>query len=75
MLHGDAHDPLVAWLADATTHARRDVVWPPGYRARFAPRLEVLDPSGVVVLREGDVVRDACGVTDDGRLYLAPPFR
>jgi hypothetical protein len=75
LLRGDAHDPALTWVEDTTTHTRRDVVWPVGYRARFAPRLEVLDASGTVVLREGDLISGTCGSTADGRFYLAPPFR
>jgi hypothetical protein len=75
LLHGDAHDPALTWVEDTTTHTRRDVVWPVGYRARFAPRLEVLDASGTVVLREGDLITSVCGITTDGRFYLTPPFR
>jgi hypothetical protein len=74
-LHGDQHDPLIAWIVDRVSHARRDVVWPPGYGARFTPGLEIVDPTGAIVLREGEAITKACGVTDDGRLYLAPPFR
>ena len=75
LLRGDAHDPALTWVEDTTTHTRRDVVWPVGYRARFTPRLEVLDASGAVVLREGDLISGTCGITTDGRFYLAPPFR
>ena len=75
LLHGDAHDPVLTWVEDTTTHTRRDVVWPVGYRARFAPRLEVLDASGTVVLQEGDLITGVCGITADGRFYLTPPFR
>lgn len=75
LLRGDAPDPALTWVEDTTTHTRRDVVWPVGYRARFTPRLEVLDASGAVVLREGDLISGTCGITTDGRFYLAPPFR
>ena len=75
LLRGDAHDPVLTWVEDTMTHTRRDVVWPVGYRARFTPRLEVLDASGTVVLREGDLITGTCGSTADGRFYLAPPFR
>jgi hypothetical protein len=75
LLHGDPHDPALTWVEDTTTRTRRDVVWPVGYRARFTPRLEVLDASGTVVLREGDLISGTCGSAADGRFYLAPPFR
>ena len=74
VLHGDASDPRAAWLVDTSHGTRIDVVWPPGYRARFAPNLEVLDASEVVVLRAGDVVTGACGTADPGILLLEPPF-
>ena len=74
VLHGDAADPRVAWLVDTWHGTRIDVVWPPGYRARFAPDLEVLDASGVVVLRAGDAVTGGCGTVDPGILLLEPPF-
>ena len=35
-------------------------MWPRGYRALFAPHLEVLDPAGDVVAREGDLAQGAC---------------
>jgi hypothetical protein len=77
VLHGDPRYPDIAWLENRIHPGphRIDVVWPVGYRARFAPKLEVVDATGTVVLREGDVVTGACGVLDDGRPYLAPPFR
>lgn len=39
------------------------IVWPAGFRARFSPGLEILDPSGTVVAR-GGVVSDAGGAGD-----------
>src|SRR5450759_854017 len=49
-LHGDATDPHVAWLVSssyvlpsADRAIRMEVVWPPGYRAKFVPKLEVLN--------------------------------
>jgi len=51
VLHGSVTNgkPRIWTNDDGTT-----VLWPPGYVARFAPALEVLDPSGVVRAREGD---------------------
>jgi hypothetical protein len=74
VLLGSPTDPYVAWLVSQSAGApRTDVIWPAGYRARFAPDLEVLDEAGNVVLREGDPVGGAC-VHNSG-WYLQPPFR
>ena len=73
-LTGDPNDPRLAWLATAGG-GRKDVVFPPGYRARFAPALEVLDTSGAVVARDGEVVDRGCvtGADDDGPLLIVWP--
>lgn len=73
-LHGETGDGRIAWLVTAEG-GRLDVVWPAGYHARFAPRLEVLDESGRVVLREGDRVGGGCVTGDPDILWLSPPFR
>jgi hypothetical protein len=62
-LTGDPSDPKVVWLA--TPSGRRDVLFPPGFTARFTPRLEVLNGNGDVVAREGTVVTGGC-VTGTG---------
>jgi hypothetical protein len=72
VLHGAPNDPRVAWLIN-NLGTRIDAIWPVGYRARFAPTLEVLDAAGDVVLREGDPVTGGC-VAGDGHLLLEPPF-
>jgi hypothetical protein len=69
-LQGDPADSRVAWLTAGAN--RIDVVWPPGYRAIFSPRLEVLDASAHVVLRVGDQVHGGCSV--QGAIYIEPPF-
>lgn len=74
VLRGDSHDPRIAWLMDTTSGTRLDVTWPPGYRARFAPKLEVLDESGTVVLRDGDPITGACVTSDPNIHQLEPPF-
>jgi hypothetical protein len=58
-LHGSATDPRLTWMtwADGT---RRELVWPPGYSARFNPGLEVLDEAGNVVGREGAILSGGC---------------
>jgi hypothetical protein len=41
------------WIIDRADACA--VVWPPGYQARLNP-LEILDPDGQVVARDGDLV-------------------
>jgi hypothetical protein len=64
-LAGDASDPRRAWLVQAGSGDRIDVVWPAGYRARFAPAIEVVDAGGNVVMTEGDQVTTACVIGGD----------
>ncbi len=73
VLHAAPNDLRVAWLIN-NLGTRIDVIWPVGYRARFAPTLEVLDAAGLVVLREGDSVTGGC-FAGDGHLLLEPPFK
>lgn len=72
-LHGSptAADPV--WVeAVASPGAKVAVRWPAGFRARFSPKLELLDPAGVVVAREGDVLTDIGGYPgSDGRFDIA----
>ena len=58
-LTGDASDARVTWLVFTSGH-EIPLVWPPGWAARFAPSLEVLDPGGTVRLRAGDAVSGVC---------------
>ena len=62
VLHGSPNDPHVAWLeSNVRSDVRRtEVLWPAGYRARFSPSLEILNESGIVVLREGDAITAGC---------------
>ena len=59
-LRGDPRDERVAWSEGFGN--RGELVWPPGFVARFAPYLEVLDRNGVVVFREGDTLPGGCAV-------------
>jgi hypothetical protein len=65
-LTGDPSDPRLAWLV-AEQGQRIEIVWPPGYTARFAPRVEVLDAKGLVVFRDGDSVRGGCVTGPDAQ--------
>jgi len=60
VLHGSPKDPYVAWLENRVGASRDEIVWPAGYRARFSPDLEILNESGIVVLREGDAISGSC---------------
>ena len=76
IVNGDRADPKVAWLIDRNGELgeRLEVAWPPGYRARFAPELEVLDGTGRVRLREGDQINGTCGTGVDGAVILELSF-
>ena len=71
---GNPSDPRLAWLVAGDDQARRDVLWPPGYTARFTPRLEILNENGAVVFRDGDPVTGGCvtGPNAQGPLLIAP---
>jgi hypothetical protein len=71
ILHGDPADPAVTWLDDRAGGGRLEVTWPVGFRARFAPRLVVVDPTGRVVHRDGDAIDGAC--VDGDRMLLGYP--
>jgi hypothetical protein len=76
VLHGSATDPRIAWLESSTgstTPQRTDVVWPAGYRARFAPSLEILDENGNVVLTDGAHITGLC--SGGPPAVLEPPFQ
>lgn len=74
VLRGDPANPRLAWLESFPNGGHRlEIVWPPGYSARFTPRLQVLDPTGQVVIEDGDFVEGAC-VWSDGAHLMYPPF-
>lgn len=58
-LQGDPNDPRVAWIA-VTGHGARGVIFPKGFTARFAPKLEILDSTGLVRFRAGDSIDGGC---------------
>ncbi len=53
---------VLIWIVFESDGRQENPLWPTGYRARFAPELEVLDPSGRVVAREGDRVTGGCAM-------------
>jgi len=62
-LAGDPTDPRVAWLKPDGAPNRIEIVFPPGFSARFSPHLEILDAVGVVVAREGDHIDGGCVIS------------
>lgn len=71
-LAGDPTDPRLAWLVEAGGN-RLEAVWEPGYTARFNPDLEVLDETGRVVYRAGDVIDDYCATAGSDLVLVYPP--
>ena len=74
-LAGSPADPRVAWLVSAGG-GRQEIVWPPGFSARFTPHLEVIDTSGKTVFRAGDKISGGCVAgppEDPGKLLLIRP--
>jgi hypothetical protein len=61
---------------DPALGVRRDIVWPPGYTARFTPELEIVDEKGVIAFRDGDSVRGGwvTGPDAQGPLLIAAGF-
>jgi hypothetical protein len=72
-IHGSTGDPTLTWIVFEPDGRRENLLWPAGYRARFAPALEVLDPSGRVVAREGDRVTGGCSMPRAGRSSACRP--
>jgi hypothetical protein len=60
VLRGASADARVAWAIDRSGGGRIELVWPAGYSARFLPDLQVLDATGTVVAREGDLIIGSC---------------
>jgi hypothetical protein len=69
-LQGDPTDPRVAWI-EMKEGGARDVVFPKGFTARFAPDLQVYDSNGQLRFRDGTSITGAC-VGGDGLLVGYP---
>jgi len=74
ILHGSQTATDHVWLEAVDPHVSPPVVavrWPAGFRARFVPALELLDSTGVVVAREGDLMKVIGGYPGaDGRFAI-----
>lgn len=53
-LAGDPSKSPPAWGIEPDGR-RFEIVWPPGFRARFTPDLEIVDPNGSLIARAGTV--------------------
>jgi hypothetical protein len=74
ILHGSPTAADHVWLEAVDTHVSPPVVavrWPAEFRARFVPALELLDSTGAVVAREGDLLKTVGGYPGaDGRFAI-----
>ena len=68
-VRADPASPGNPWL-EVPDGTRYEVIWPIGYSARLADRVELVNSGGAVEAREGDVLRnlDVCPIQD--RLLL-----
>ena len=71
---GDPNDPRLAWVDSDSGRGRTEVIWPPGFTARFVPRLEILDETGTIAFRDGDPVTGGCTTGSDaqGPILIGP---
>jgi hypothetical protein len=60
VLHGSPGDPPSTWIIHVVDGRREEVVWPPGYSARFDPGLLLFDEAGILVGRDGTHVIGRC---------------
>ena len=70
VIHGSADDPALVWIVFSDGR-RENLVWPSGFLARFVPKLEILDASGRVVARDGDLATGGCPMSPSGVLIDA----
>jgi len=70
MITGSPSDPRLVWVRDNSSGRELPLVWPPNWTARFDPKLEVINPSGVLRFRDGDQVTGGC-VEGPGVLMLS----
>lgn len=75
VLHGSPSAADAVWV-EAVAHpgVKIAVRWPAGFRARFSPELELLDPAGAVVAREGDVLTNLGGYPGSDRRFDIAEF-
>lgn len=52
------------------SNARVEIRWPPHFTLQRLPDAAVLDPSGAIVGRNGDLVEDAGGSGSDGQITI-----
>jgi hypothetical protein len=71
-----ARGPIWGQAATDPTAKKLPLVWPTGFTARLAPdgKLQVLDPTGLVVVAEGGQVRHAQLCRLSGDLWLLQAF-
>jgi hypothetical protein len=71
-IHGSTGDPALTWIVFESDGRQESLRWRAGCRARYAPGLEVLDPSGRVVAHEGDRVTGGCAMPPGGTFISLP---
>ena len=59
-IRGSLDDPKRVWGIDNSSGARVELLWPPGYSARFEPDLVIIDEDGEVVGHDADLIIGAC---------------
>jgi hypothetical protein len=75
VLRGAPGNPAETWITYDVDGRREEVVWPPGYSARFEPALLVFDESGTLIAREGSQVLGGCPMPGGGFLVDLPSSR